>query len=137
MRFYKSKFQNNYIVLNFFLFFFYVTLMTNFYLIFFRIQERGLTEALAMINAIQLMNKSPLLAEVNVSLGYCIVDSCSDVSAALRATQDWSRQENQCSGSSPSVCSQPVMAVVGPYYSEISIALAQHLTLQMIPMVRT
>lgn len=90
-----------------------------------------------MINAIQLMNKSPLLAEVNVSLGYCIVDSCTDVSAALRATQDWSRQENQCSGSSPSVCSQPVMAVVGPYHSEISIALAQHLTLQMIPMVRT
>lgn len=84
-----------------------------------------------MINTIKLMNKSPLLADVNVSLGYCILDSCSDVSVALRATQDWSRQENHCSGS------RPVMAVVGPYHSEISIALAQQLTLQMIPMVRT
>lgn len=96
-----------------------------------------MTGALAMVNAIQLINKSPLLADVNVSLGYCILDSCSDVSAALRATQSWYRQENRCNRSSYSLCSQPVKAVVGAYHSEISIALAQQFTLQMIPQVRT
>lgn len=36
--------------------------------------------ALSMINAINVMNKSLLLADVNITLGYWILDSCSDVS---------------------------------------------------------
>lgn len=103
------------------------------------IQKSGLVEALAMINAIQLMNESPLLAAANVSLGYCVVDSCSDVSSALRATQGWAQQEEEAEEEEQKqhqgVCRQPVSAVVGAAHSEVSIAVAQQLSLQMIPQV--
>lgn len=89
-----------------------------------------------MINAIDLMNKSPLLGDVNISLGYSILDSCSDVSTALRATQDLSQQDNCCREGNTD-CGQPVIAIIGASYSEISIAVARQLTLKMIPQVRS
>lgn len=90
--------------------------------------------SLALINAIEVVNKSPLLAGANVTLGYRILDSCSDVSTALRATNDL-MQQGHCHGSG-NTCRQPIMAVVGAYYSEMSIVIARQLTLSMIPQVR-
>lgn len=95
----------------------------------------GLVRALAMINAIEVMNKSPLLTDVNITLGYKILDSCSDVNTAMRATEDIIEQANCHTGSNTTTCSQPVMAVVGSSISEISIAIARQLTLKMIPQV--
>uniref|UniRef100_A0A3Q1IAV4 G-protein coupled receptor family C group 6 member A n=1 Tax=Anabas testudineus TaxID=64144 RepID=A0A3Q1IAV4_ANATE len=95
----------------------------------------GLVRALAMINAIEVMNKSPLLTDVNITLGYKILDSCSDVNTAMRATEDIIEQANCHTGSNTTTCSQPVMAVVGSSISEISIAIARQLTLKMIPQI--
>ncbi|XP_049901731.1 G-protein coupled receptor family C group 6 member A [Epinephelus moara] len=98
-----------------------------------RFVERSLVKVLAMINAIELMNKSPLLADVNITLGYRILDSCSDVSTALRATADFTQRADCYAGSN--TCDQLVMAVVGASYSELSIAIARQLTLKMIPQI--
>ncbi|XP_042346173.1 G-protein coupled receptor family C group 6 member A isoform X2 [Plectropomus leopardus] len=98
-----------------------------------RFEERGLVKVLAMISAIEMMNKSPLLADANITLGYRILDSCSDVSTALRVTADFI-QRVECHAES-NTCSQPVMAVVGASYSEMSIAIARQLTLKMIPQI--
>ncbi|XP_068180356.1 G-protein coupled receptor family C group 6 member A isoform X2 [Antennarius striatus] len=100
-----------------------------------RFQIRGLTRALAMINAIETMNKSPALADANITLGYWIQDSCSDVSTALAATAHFTQQVNCQARDNTSTCRQPVMAVIGAAYSEISIAIARQLTLQMIPQI--
>ncbi|TMS10900.1 G-protein coupled receptor family C group 6 member A [Larimichthys crocea] len=94
-----------------------------------RLDNRGLVKALAMINVIETMNKSPLLADVNITLGYQIMDSCSDVSTALRATAHFTQQAN-CP-----TCAQPVIAVIGATHSELSIAIARQLTLKMIPQI--
>lgn len=102
----------------------------------FRFQRSGFALALAMINAIEVMNKSPLLADANITLGYRILDSCSDVSTALRVTNDLVQQGNCSSSGSSSSCGQPIMAVVGASYSEMTIAIARQLTLKMIPQVR-
>lgn len=87
-----------------------------------------------MINAIEIMNKSPLLADVNITLGYRILDSCSDVSTALRATADFTQQP-ECHTGSNSTSHLPVMAIIGDSHSETSIAIANQLTLKMIPQV--
>ncbi|XP_061574151.1 G-protein coupled receptor family C group 6 member A-like isoform X2 [Cololabis saira] len=86
-----------------------------------RFAWRGLGRALAMISAIEDLNRSPLMTDVNVTLGYRILDSCHDVSTALRATADFSQG--------------PVVALVGASYSELSIAVARQLTLEMIPQI--
>ncbi|XP_070768754.1 G-protein coupled receptor family C group 6 member A [Enoplosus armatus] len=100
-----------------------------------RFENTGLVKALAMINAIETMNKSPWLADVNITLGYRILDSCSDVSTALRATADFTQQANCHTGSNSFTCGQPVMAVIGASYSETSISIARQLTLKMIPQI--
>ncbi|XP_038566242.1 G-protein coupled receptor family C group 6 member A [Micropterus salmoides] len=99
-----------------------------------RFEESGLVKALAMINAIEIMNKSPLLADVNITLGYRILDSCSDVSTALRATADFTQQP-ECHTGSNSTSHLPVMAIIGDSHSETSIAIANQLTLKMIPQI--
>nr|XP_057909865.1 G-protein coupled receptor family C group 6 member A [Doryrhamphus excisus] len=85
---------------------------------------------LAMINAIEKMNQSPLLMDANVTLGYQIQDSCTDVSTGLRATAALTQQA-QCAPT----CEQPVVAVIGAAFSEMSIAVARQLTLDMIPQI--
>lgn len=100
-----------------------------------RFQETGLVLALALVNAVEVVNKAPLLAEANITLGYQIMDSCSDVSTALRATKELMQQGGCSSSGNTSSCSQPILAVVGASYSEISIAVARQLTLRMIPQV--
>ncbi|XP_070823099.1 G-protein coupled receptor family C group 6 member A [Chaetodon trifascialis] len=100
-----------------------------------RFQDRGLVKALSMINAIEIMNKSPQLADANITLGYRIVDSCSDVSTALRVTAQFTQQANCHRRNNTSICGQPVTAVIGASYSETSIAIARQLTLEMIPQI--
>ncbi|XP_053183626.1 G-protein coupled receptor family C group 6 member A [Scomber japonicus] len=97
--------------------------------------ESGLTKALAMINAIEIMNKSPLLAALDITLGYQIQDSCADVSTSLRATAYFTQRTCCHTQSNTSTCGQPVMAVIGSSYSEVSIAIARELTLNMIPQI--
>lgn len=83
-----------------------------------------------MINAIEVINKSPLMSDVNITLGYWILDTCFDASTALRATADLTQQADSHQGSP-----QPVMAVIGSSSSELSIVIARQLTLKMIPQV--
>ncbi|CAL8260322.1 unnamed protein product [Boreogadus saida] len=99
----------------------------------------GFTTAIAMINAIDTMNRSPALKEVGVTLGYRIYDSCSDVSMALRVTADFTGK-GDCSSSSEGTNATspqppPVLAVVGAQHSEMSIAIARQLTLKSIPQI--
>ncbi|KAM6936658.1 G-protein coupled receptor family C group 6 member A [Lycodopsis pacificus] len=98
-----------------------------------RFEERSLVRVLAMINAIEIVNKSPLLADVNITLGYRIMDSCSDVSTALKATADFTQRADCYIRSN--TFGQPVMAVVGASSSETSIAIARQLSLKMIPQI--
>ncbi|KAK2815413.1 hypothetical protein Q5P01_025880 [Channa striata] len=101
-----------------------------------RLDVRALVKSLAMINAIEIMNKSPPLTDVNVTLGYRILDSCSDVSTALRATANIIKQVDcHNGGANTSECDEPVMVVVGASFSETSIAIARQLTLEMIPQI--
>ncbi|KAG7463349.1 G-protein coupled receptor family C group 6 member A [Solea senegalensis] len=100
-----------------------------------RFEERGLAKSLIMINAIEVMNRSPVLTAVNVTLGYKILDSCSDVNTALRATELVIYEDHHNTDNVSSAFIQPVMAVVGATFSEISIAIARLLTLQMIPQI--
>lgn len=90
---------------------------------------------LSMINAIEIMNKSPLLADVNITLGYWILDSCSDVSTALRAMEDLMQHADCHTGNKMLTCGKSVMAVIGASESETSIAVARQLTLMRIPQV--
>ncbi|XP_053737389.1 G-protein coupled receptor family C group 6 member A [Synchiropus splendidus] len=96
-----------------------------------RLNPRGLATALVMISAIEFMNRSPPLADVNITLGYWIHDTCSDVSTALRAAADFNRHTQ----SNFSTFSSPVVAVIGASYSEMSIAVARQLTLTAMPQI--
>ncbi|KAM4632842.1 G-protein coupled receptor family C group 6 member A [Polymixia lowei] len=100
-----------------------------------RFDKAGFTKSLAMINAIETMNKSPILRDVGITLGYRIHDSCADVSTALRVIADFTQQGDCGVGTNTSTYEQPVMAIIGASYSEMSIAIARQLTLQMIPQI--
>nr|XP_020511451.1 G-protein coupled receptor family C group 6 member A [Labrus bergylta] len=95
-----------------------------------RFKERRLVKLLGMINAIETVNRSPPLTDVNITLGYRILDSCSDVDTAVRAMADF--MQSNCSSSAGV---QPVTAVIGASHSETSIAMARQLTLKMIPQI--
>ncbi|KAM3873577.1 G-protein coupled receptor family C group 6 member A-like [Diretmus argenteus] len=100
-----------------------------------KLDGRGLADTLAMINAIETMNRSPILSDVGITLGYRIHDDCADVSTALRATAEFTRQDDCGGGTNYSSCYQPVMVVVGSSHSEMSIAIARHLTIRKIPQI--
>lgn len=101
-----------------------------------RFYTKGLNQALAMINAVEMANRSPMLSSLNITLGYRIYDTCSDVTTALRAVHDLMRPFSDCeSPENSSQPVQPIMAVIGTTSSEISIAVARDLNLQMIPQV--
>ncbi|XP_076009981.1 G-protein coupled receptor family C group 6 member A isoform X2 [Genypterus blacodes] len=101
------------------------------------LNKEKLADALAMINAVETMNKSPLLDDVGVTLGYKIYDSCSDVSMALKATAEFTQQTDSDCGRerNTSTFDHPVLVVVGASQSEMSIAIARQLTLKMIPQI--
>ncbi|XP_072317605.1 G-protein coupled receptor family C group 6 member A-like [Eucyclogobius newberryi] len=103
--------------------------------------DRGVAQALAMVDAVRRANAIPLMADANLTLGLWIKDSCSDVGTALRAVREFTRDEEDCAGPAAANATgtgrgrRPVMALIGASHSEISIAIAQQLTLRMIPQI--
>ncbi|XP_034144638.1 G-protein coupled receptor family C group 6 member A [Esox lucius] len=96
----------------------------------------GFIKALTMIHAVESVNKSPVLTELGISLGYQIYDSCSDVTTALRATAEFTGVTTVSEGgANASNCPLPIKAVIGASYSEVTIAVARHLNLQLIPQI--
>ncbi|KAF5890262.1 G-protein coupled receptor family C group 6 member A-like [Clarias magur] len=93
----------------------------------------GLAHSLAMIHAVETANVLPALTHLGLTLGYHIHDTCSDVTTALRATEDLT--DHCTSGTNTSDYIRPVTAVVGAEHSETSIAVARMLNLQLIPQI--
>ncbi|XP_050987472.1 G-protein coupled receptor family C group 6 member A [Labeo rohita] len=101
-----------------------------------RYYTKGLNQALAMIHAVKMANRSPMLTSLNITLGYHIYDTCSDVTTALWAVQDLSQPFSNCNSQTNSSQSvQPIMAVIESSSSEISIAIARILNLMLIPQI--
>ncbi|XP_061529622.1 G-protein coupled receptor family C group 6 member A [Phycodurus eques] len=100
-----------------------------------RLSVGALALSLIMINAIEVMNRSPLLTDLNITLGYRIQDSCSDVSTGLRAAADFIEQAKCVTGDNSSKCDQPVVTILGASFSEMSIVVARQLALHMIPQI--
>ncbi|XP_041728805.2 G-protein coupled receptor family C group 6 member A-like [Coregonus clupeaformis] len=101
-----------------------------------RFNTDGFTRALAMIHAIELANRSPVLTTLGISLGYRIHDSCSDVTTTLRASADFTQPTTDCGGgANTSNSSPPIMAIIGASSSEISISIARQLNLELIPQI--
>uniref|UniRef100_A0AAY4AJA6 G-protein coupled receptor family C group 6 member A n=1 Tax=Denticeps clupeoides TaxID=299321 RepID=A0AAY4AJA6_9TELE len=99
-------------------------------------KSSGMIEALAMIQAVEEANSSSMLGQLGIKLGYEIYDTCSDVSTALRATAKFMEETLDCeAGNRTSGSRQPTMAVIGASSSEVSIAVARQLSLQLIPQI--
>ncbi|XP_062321063.1 G-protein coupled receptor family C group 6 member A-like [Osmerus eperlanus] len=95
-----------------------------------RFNSNALNSGLAMINTVELVNQSPSLSRLGLKLGYRIQDSCSDVTTALRAINGLRKQGEAAGGSLP-----PITSIVGASSSEISIAVARQLNLELIPQI--
>ncbi|XP_047662250.1 G-protein coupled receptor family C group 6 member A isoform X2 [Tachysurus fulvidraco] len=93
----------------------------------------GLAHSLAMIHAVETANISPELTYLGITLGYHIHDTCSDVTTTLRAVKDFTDDCMPRRNTSRYV--RPVKAVIGAYNSEMSIAVARMLNLQLIPQI--
>ncbi|KAK3513953.1 hypothetical protein QTP70_034113 [Hemibagrus guttatus] len=93
----------------------------------------GLAHSLAMIQAVETANNAPALTHLGITLGYHIHDTCSDVTTALRATKDFT--DHCMSETNTSLYFRPLKAVIGAYHSEMSIAVARILNLQLIPQI--
>ncbi|XP_044025395.1 G-protein coupled receptor family C group 6 member A-like isoform X2 [Siniperca chuatsi] len=84
-----------------------------------------------MVQAVEDINKKQELG--NLTLGYRILDSCSDVTTALKTTMSFRKNYNRMDGAEQP--SPPVLAVVGGYHSEISAAVTRELNLEYIPQI--
>ncbi|XP_041831988.1 G-protein coupled receptor family C group 6 member A [Melanotaenia boesemani] len=93
-----------------------------------RVSTARLAQSLMMVHAVEEINERRELG--NLKLGYHIVDSCGDVTTALRNTQSFMRGNDRTQQSPP-----PVLAVIGDSYSEISIAVTRQLNLENIPQI--
>ncbi|XP_043962210.1 G-protein coupled receptor family C group 6 member A isoform X1 [Gambusia affinis] len=91
-----------------------------------RFSVARLAQSLMMVHAIEEINQSGELG--NITLGYHIVDSCGDITTALSNTLPFMKINDRKQQLTP-----PVMAVVGDYYSEISVAVTRQLNLEKIP----
>ncbi|KAJ0066245.1 hypothetical protein NL108_004151 [Boleophthalmus pectinirostris] len=76
-----------------------------------RFLDRGVVRALAMVDAVQRANAAPLLANANLTLGVWIRDSCSDVGTALRATEEFTRDETHCANTTDNTTTTNTTAV--------------------------
>ncbi|KAL3979873.1 glucuronosyltransferase [Sarotherodon galilaeus] len=90
-----------------------------------------LVQSLIMVQALEEINQKQELG--NITLGYLILDSCGEVTTALIQTKAFTRNNCNVSQDSTQQSSPIVLAVIGDYYSEISIAVARHLNLEDIP----
>ncbi|KAM9704122.1 G-protein coupled receptor family C group 6 member A isoform 1-T1 [Menidia menidia] len=91
-----------------------------------RLSVGRLAQSLVLVHAVEEINKNRVLG--NITLGYHIVDSCGDVTTALKNTQSFMKANTDRT-------TPPVLAVVGDYYSEISIAVTRQLNLENIPQI--
>ncbi|GAA6224347.1 G-protein coupled receptor family C group 6 member A-like [Lates japonicus] len=101
-----------------------------------RFSTARLVQSLIMVHAVEEVNKNHELG--NLTLGYSILDSCSDVTTALNNTLSFMRRNACAQNSSLDGAEQPsppVLAVIGDYYSEISIAVTRQLNLEHIPQI--
>uniref|UniRef100_H3AKN6 Receptor ligand binding region domain-containing protein n=1 Tax=Latimeria chalumnae TaxID=7897 RepID=H3AKN6_LATCH len=103
-----------------------------------RFDIRGFVRSLAMIYTIESINNSTLLP--GIKLGYEICDTCSDVSRAIPMTMKFLSKSNSTKKCVDVRCNYTnyiptVKAVVGPGYSEISIAVSRILSFFLIPQI--
>uniref|UniRef100_A0A096LR43 G-protein coupled receptor family C group 6 member A n=1 Tax=Poecilia formosa TaxID=48698 RepID=A0A096LR43_POEFO len=105
-----------------------------------RFSVARLAQSLMMVRAIEEINQSGELG--NITLGYHIVDSCGDITTALRNTLPFMKINVKIQSLHPPAnhntdreqhLTPPVMAVIGDYYSEISVAVTRQLNLEKIP----
>uniref|UniRef100_A0A4W6EMR0 G-protein coupled receptor family C group 6 member A n=1 Tax=Lates calcarifer TaxID=8187 RepID=A0A4W6EMR0_LATCA len=94
--------------------------------------ETRLVQSLIMVHAVEEVNKNHELG--NLTLGYSILDSCSDVTTALNNTLSFMKRNSEYLDGAEQP-SPPVLAVIGDYYSEISIAVTRQLNLEHIPQI--
>ncbi|XP_060677032.1 G-protein coupled receptor family C group 6 member A [Hemiscyllium ocellatum] len=99
---------------------------------------RGLMKALALIHSIEMVNNSTLLP--GIKLGYEIYDTCTDPTKALKATLRFLSNSNSTDNCVKVQCNYTdyrptVQAVVGAATSEVSIAIARLLNIQLIPQI--
>ncbi|KAM7395566.1 hypothetical protein PAMA_007030 [Pampus argenteus] len=94
-----------------------------------RFSEARLVQSLIMVHAVEEVNKRNELG--NLTLGLCLLDSCSDITTALQ--QSLLFMKKNLDGADK--LSPPVLAVVGEYYSEVSIAVTRQLNLEYIPQI--
>uniref|UniRef100_I3IW00 G-protein coupled receptor family C group 6 member A n=1 Tax=Oreochromis niloticus TaxID=8128 RepID=I3IW00_ORENI len=92
-----------------------------------RFSTANLVQSLIMVQALEEINQKQELG--NLTLGYLILDSCGDVTTALRKIPSF--MKGNCNTSAQQ--SSPVLAVIGGYYSEIAIAVTRLLNLEYIP----
>lgn len=97
-----------------------------------RFSTARLVQSLIMVQAVEEVNKRQVMG--NLTLGYRIVDSCSDVTTALVNTMSFMRR-NDSRTDGAGQPSPPVLAVVGGYHSELSIAVTRQLNLEYIPQI--
>ncbi|XP_075719812.1 G-protein coupled receptor family C group 6 member A-like [Rhinoderma darwinii] len=101
-------------------------------------QRTEFLKSLGMIYTIDRINHFNLLP--GLTLGYEIYDTCSNAGKALqetlRLTSEWNSIEDDVSGrcnlTSPR---QSVKAVIGAFYSEVSITIARQLSFKLIPQI--
>ncbi|XP_030642074.1 G-protein coupled receptor family C group 6 member A-like [Chanos chanos] len=91
-----------------------------------------------MIYAIEEINNSSLLP--NVKLGYEIYDTCLDVSFALRSTLKLMEKTDDkligCADEKDNITStKNIKAVIGEWLSEVSVAVARLLALNLTPQI--
>ncbi|XP_030637527.1 G-protein coupled receptor family C group 6 member A-like [Chanos chanos] len=91
-----------------------------------------------MAEAVEEINNSSMLG--NLTLGYVIVDSCSDVTHAVQLSETYlcgRCRTYECGNDSTNtlIHNSGVKAVVGAYHSEISVAVARQLTTEYIPQI--
>ncbi|XP_071762199.2 G-protein coupled receptor family C group 6 member A-like [Centroberyx gerrardi] len=102
-----------------------------------RFNTARLVQSLMMVQMVEEVNRRHELG--NLSLGYHILDSCSDVTTALEQSLAFMRRGSgegeDSSMDGAELPSPPVLAVIGGYHSEISIAVARQLNLEHIPQI--
>ncbi|XP_042247030.1 G-protein coupled receptor family C group 6 member A-like [Thunnus maccoyii] len=94
-----------------------------------RFSNARLVQSLIMVHAVEEVNKRHELG--NLTLGLLILDSCGDVTTALNQIPYFMKRNLD----GPDRSSPPVLAVVGEYYSEISISVTRQLNLEYIPQI--